>query len=63
MSKENYSKITPEIESLAELCVKNSNIDPKLYEIHQVKRGLRDLDGKGVVTGFIKNYKRRDCAM
>ena len=52
MSKENYSQITPEIDSLAELCIKNSNIDPKLYEIHQVKRGLRDLDGKGVVTGL-----------
>lgn len=48
----NYSKITPQIDSLAKLCVQNSNIDPKLYEVHQVKRGLRDLDGKGVVTGL-----------
>jgi len=52
MSKDNYSLITPQIDSLAELCVKNSNIDPKLYDVHEVKRGLRDLDGKGVVTGL-----------
>ncbi len=48
----NYSAITPEIYSLAELCKQNSNIDPQLYQVHQVKRGLRDLDGKGVVTGL-----------
>ncbi len=48
----NYSAITPEIYSLAELCKQNSNIDPNLYQVHQVKRGLRDLDGKGVVTGL-----------
>lgn len=52
MFKNNYSLITPQIDSLAELCRKNSNIDPKLYETHHVKRGLRDLDGKGVVTGL-----------
>ena len=52
MSVKNYSMITPKIYSLSELCEKNSNIDPKLYEVHQVKRGLRDLDGKGVVTGL-----------
>lgn len=51
-SMRNYSAITPEIYSLAELCRENSNIDPNLYQVHQVKRGLRDLDGKGVVTGL-----------
>lgn len=52
MQANDYSAITPEIFSLAEKCVKNSNIDPELYLVHQVKRGLRDLDGKGVVTGL-----------
>lgn len=52
MSVDNYSKITPRIYTLSELCQKNSNIDPSLYEVHKVKRGLRDLDGKGVVTGL-----------
>ncbi len=27
-------------------------IDPELYTKYQVKRGLRDLDGKGVLTGL-----------
>ncbi len=44
--------IIPQIDKLADLCYKNSNIDPQLYTIHEVKRGLRDLDGKGVVTGL-----------
>ncbi|MBR4030857.1 MAG: citrate/2-methylcitrate synthase [Clostridia bacterium] len=52
MATYNYSAITPEIYSLADLCEKNSNIDPELYSVHEVKRGLRDLDGKGVVTGL-----------
>lgn len=52
MATYNYSAITPEIYSLADLCEKNSNIHPDLYSIHEVKRGLRDLDGKGVVTGL-----------
>lgn len=52
MAAENYSMITPKIYTLSELCNKNSNIDPALYEVHQVKRGLRDLDGKGVITGL-----------
>ncbi len=52
MSVRNYSNISNEIYSLSEKCIKNSSIDPKLYGIHEVKRGLRDLDGKGVVTGL-----------
>ncbi len=57
MAIKNYSAITPEITALSELCVKNSNIEPQLYEKHQVKRGLRDLDGKGVVTGLTEISK------
>lgn len=52
MAVKDYSQITPKIYSLADLCTKNSNISPDLYQTHQVKRGLRDLDGKGVVTGL-----------
>lgn len=48
----NYSSVTPQIDKLSQLCQKNSNIDPQLYTVHEVKRGLRDLDGKGVVTGL-----------
>lgn len=52
MSVRNYSTISKEIYSLADKCVENSKIDASLYDLHQVKRGLRDLDGKGVVTGL-----------
>ena len=43
-----YSEITPEIFKLTELCLNNSCIDPELYSVHQVKRGLRDINGQGV---------------
>jgi len=52
MSKMNYSTVTPEIYELANLCRDNSTIDTDLYAVHQVKRGLRDLDGKGILTGL-----------
>lgn len=47
-----YLNVTPEIIKLSEKCKSNSNIDPKLYTVHEVKKGLRDLDGKGVVAGL-----------
>ncbi len=52
MSVRNYSTTPNEIYDLSEKCIKNSSIDPKLYSVHEVKRGLRDLDGNGVVTGL-----------
>jgi citrate synthase len=52
MAKIRYSDITPEIMNLTELCLKNGSLDPALYEKYQVKRGLRDLNGKGVLTGL-----------
>ncbi len=45
-------EITPEIEHYAELCVKNNAIDKELYTKYEVKRGLRDLNGKGVLAGL-----------
>lgn len=48
------SEITPEILRLTELCEKNNSIDPKLYEVHGVNRGLRDINGNGVVVGLSK---------
>lgn len=52
MSSNPYSNITPDILELTELCKKNSNIDPNLYTKYDVKRGLRDVSGKGVLTGL-----------
>ncbi|MER2081549.1 MAG: citrate/2-methylcitrate synthase [Ruminococcus sp.] len=47
-----YSENTPEINFLAEKMVSNSTIDTSLYGKFDVKRGLRDIDGKGVLTGL-----------
>ena len=47
-----YSTNTPEIDFLAKKMAANSVIDPTLYTKYDVKRGLRDLDGKGVLTGL-----------
>ena len=51
MSDINYSEITPEILALSEKC-QESTIDPALYDKYEVKRGLRDLNGHGVLTGL-----------
>lgn len=47
-----FSEITPEIIEYSELCVNNSTIEPELYKKFKVNRGLRDLDGNGVLTGL-----------
>ncbi len=52
MGNPNYSDITPAVRKLASECLENSRIDPLLYQQHHVFRGLRDLNGKGVLTGL-----------
>jgi citrate synthase len=47
-----YSEITPEITRLSELCREVSVIDSALYNEYEVKRGLRDQNGKGVLAGL-----------
>lgn len=47
-----FSKVTPQIKALSKKCSVSNNISPKLYEKYDVKRGLRDLNGKGVLTGL-----------
>ena len=47
-----YSDIIPEINVLADKMTQNSVIDAGLYGKFDVKRGLRDIDGKGVLTGL-----------
>lgn len=47
-----FSEITPELLELSELCKQHSVINPDLYAKYEVKRGLRDLNGKGVLTGL-----------
>jgi len=52
MEKRNYSAITPEIQRLAALSETSDYIEPEMYRKYQVNRGLRDLNGKGVLTGL-----------
>ena len=41
-----------EIQKLSKLCVENNHIEQSLYDKYQVKRGLREPSGKGVLTGL-----------
>lgn len=50
--KKNYSEITEYIKELAMLSTSNNKIVPEMYSEHNVKKGLRDIDGNGVVTGL-----------
>lgn len=57
----NYSELTEELLSLSEVCKKNGKINPELYDKYDVKRGLRDKKGTGVLTGLteigeVKSY-------
>lgn len=47
-----YSDLTPEILRLAKLSEKAGVIDSELFTRYEVKRGLRDLNGKGVLAGL-----------
>jgi citrate synthase len=47
-----YSLITEEIEKYAEICENEGIIEPELYKKYKVNRGLRDLNGNGVLTGL-----------
>ena len=68
MNDRNFSEITPEIISLSEKCLQNGIIDSELYYMYDVKRGLRDKQGKGVLTGLteigeVKSYTIDDGEM
>lgn len=45
-------EVTPQILRLTDVCERNNRIDPALYARYSVKRGLRDENGKGVLTGL-----------
>ena len=49
-----YSRITPEIQALTRQWDKNAHIDRSLYEKYDVKRGLRDATGRGVLTSLTR---------
>ena len=45
-------QVTPRVEALAALCRRHDIIDAQLYKEFDVKRGLRDLNGEGVLAGL-----------
>jgi citrate synthase len=52
MAKYSHKQNAEQLEKLADICVKNYHIEPELYTRYDVKRGLRDLNGKGVLAGL-----------
>lgn len=60
--KKSYSEITPYIEKMAEKSCSNNHIASEMYSEHHVFRGLRDINGNGVVTGLteISSIKAKD---
>ena len=53
------TKVTPEIENLTDICKEHTSLDLSLYAKYDVKRGLRDINGKGVLAGLtqVSNVK------
>lgn len=51
-AKKELTKITPQLMSYVGLCSANTTIEPEQYVKFDVKRGLRDVNGKGVVAGL-----------
>ena len=53
MSNENFQKMMTEYsQKYSKVCVDNNQIDASLFEEYGVKRGLRDKNGKGVLSGI-----------
>ncbi len=52
MSQNSYTEITPKILDLAHMAEKADFIESELFTKYDVKRGLRDLNGKGVLAGL-----------
>ena len=50
-------EVTPEMEALTDICIENSKMDVALYgKYNDVKRGLRDINGKGVLAGLDSDF-------
>lgn len=61
--RERLSEITPEVIELAKICENSGKIDTELYTKYDVKRGLRDINGKGVVAGLTDISEVRSTKM
>lgn len=65
MAKNEFSEITPYISDLAQKCKADGLIDAELYKKYEVNRGLRDIRGRGVLTGLtevseVEAYEEHD---
>lgn len=47
-----HNEMTNMLNEYTNLCVANTTTEPHLYEKYDVKRGLRDINGVGVLTGL-----------
>lgn len=52
MTTNRFCEITPRLRQLASQCQNCASIDSDLYQKYDVKRGLRDINGKGVLVGL-----------
>lgn len=52
MESQGFLEVTPLIEQLADMCRESTEIDAALYQRYDVKRGLRDINGEGVIAGL-----------
>ncbi len=52
MHENEFYELTPEILNLSKLSMECSQIHEELYQKYDVKRGLRDINGKGVLAGL-----------
>ena len=58
-----YCRITPQIRELTRQWDKNAHIDRQLYEKYDVKRGLRDATGRGVLTSLTRISEVKGCTV
>lgn len=57
------SEMSQDIIRMAEVCKANMKIDPELYKKYEVKRGLRDISGQGVLAGLTDVSEIRSYTM
>lgn len=58
-----FATMEPEIIDMAKLCQENFKIPAELYSKYEVKRGLRDISGQGVLTGLTEVSEIRSYTM
>ena len=58
-----YSMMTQELQDLAALSMEHGQIPSGLYDQYHVLRGLRDVNGKGVLSRLRHSrFSRRICS-